>query len=101
MLYGDQAYWSEDQRALHETLGIRFRVNRRGHARRPLTAWQRQVNQARSRRRARGEHAFHVVKRLWGFTKVRYRGLAKNTVQVFTAFMLANLYLARKRLRPA
>ena len=47
------------------------------------------------------EHPFHVVKRLWGFAKVRYRGLAKNTVRVYAAFALANLYLARKKLRPA
>jgi len=38
---------------------------------------------------------------LWGFTKVRYRGLMKNTVRVFAAFALDNLYLMRKRLRPA
>ena len=36
-----------------------------------------------------------------GFTKVRYRGLMKNTVRGFAAFALANLYLMRERLRPA
>jgi IS5 family transposase len=41
-----------------------------------------------------------VVKRLWGFSKVRYRGLAKNTARLFTAFALANLYLLRPRLLP-
>jgi IS5 family transposase len=46
------------------------------------------------------EHAFHVVKRLWGFTKVRYRGLAKNTARLYTSFALANLYLLRRRLLP-
>jgi IS5 family transposase len=46
------------------------------------------------------EHAFHVVKCLWGFAKVRYRGLAKNTARLFTAFALANLYLLRRRLLP-
>src|SRR6185312_551698 len=55
----------------------------------------------RSATRARGEHAFHVVKRLWGFTKVRYRGLAKNTARLFTMFALANLYLGRRRLLAA
>jgi len=38
---------------------------------------------------------------LWGFTKLRYRGLAKNTARLFTAFALANLYLVRRRLLPA
>ena len=56
------------------------------------------INRIRSSSRARGEHALHAVKRLWGFTKVRYRGLAKNTAQLFTAFALSNLYLLRRRL---
>ena len=44
------------------------------------------------------EHVFAVVKRLWGFLKVRYRGLGKNTSRAFTALALANIYLARHRL---
>jgi transposase, IS5 family len=99
-LYGDQAYWSEDHRQQCGHAGIRYRVNRRGTVARPLSAHQRLINQARSRCRARGEHAFHVVKRLWGFAKVRYRGLAKNTARAFALFALANLYMARKRLMP-
>lgn len=46
------------------------------------------------------EHPFHTIKRLWGFTKVRYRGLAKNTVRVFAMGMLANLFRVRHRLVP-
>jgi len=100
-LYGDQAYWSEDHRQHCKHAGIRYRVNRRAkgqHHR--LTEYQRTINRARSRCRARGEHAFHVVKRLWGFAKVRYRGLAKNTARAFALFALANLYLVRRRLLP-
>jgi IS5 family transposase len=44
------------------------------------------------------EHVFAVVNRLWGFAKVRYRGLVKNTCRAFTALALTNIYLARKRL---
>ena len=40
------------------------------------------------------------MKRLSGFTKVRYRGMVKNTVRVFATFALANLYLVRKWLVP-
>jgi IS5 family transposase len=79
---------------------VRYRVNRRGTRQRPLTAGQRIEHRRRSLARARGEHAFHVVKRLWGFTKVCYRGLAKNTAQLFAAFALANLYLRRRHLMP-
>jgi IS5 family transposase len=97
-LYGDQAYWSEMHRVAARTRGVRYRVNRRPNPGRPLTAHQRALNRLRSATRARGEHAFHVVKNLWGFTKVRYRGLAKNTARLFTMFALANLYLARRQL---
>jgi IS5 family transposase len=97
-LFGDQAYWSEFHRQCAQASGIRYRVNRRGTQSTPLTEHQRRLNRIRSSARARGEHAFHVVKRLWGFTKVRYRGLAKNTARLFTAFALANLYLLRRRL---
>jgi IS5 family transposase len=99
-VFGDQAYWSETHRQSARARGIRYRVNRRGSSTRPLSDHQRFINQVRSKARARGEHAFHVVKRLWGFAKVRYRGLAKNTARLFTAFALANLYLLRRRLLP-
>ena len=99
-VFGDQAYWSEAHRQSATARGIRYRINRRGTSAKPLTDQQRYINQVRSKARARGEHAFHVVKRLWGFAKVRYRGLAKNTARLFTAFALANLYLLRRRLLP-
>jgi transposase, IS5 family len=97
-VFGDQAYWSESHRQGALKRGIRYRINRRGSPSKPLTEYQRFINRCRSSARARGEHAFHVVKCLWGFTKVRYRGLAKNTARLFTAFALANLYLLRRRL---
>lgn len=97
-LYGDQAYWSVLHQQAARERGIRYRVNRRPQPGYPLTPAQRRLNRLRSATRARGEHAFHVVKRLWGFTKVRYRGLAKNTARLFAAFALANLYLLRRRL---
>jgi len=48
--------------------------------------------------RARVEHPFGVLKRQFGFTKVRYRGLAKNTAQIVTLFALSNLWMARRQL---
>ncbi len=99
-VFADRVYWSEEHRQSARACGIRYRVNRRGTQSRPLTDHQRFINQVRSKARARGEHAFRVVKHLWGFAKVRYRGLAKNTARLFTAFALANLYLLRRRLLP-
>lgn len=48
--------------------------------------------------RAEVEHPFRVIKQQFGFTKVRYRGLAKNTAQIVTLFALSNLWMARLRL---
>jgi IS5 family transposase len=100
-VFGDQAYWSEAHRLAASARGMRYRINRRPRYAHPLTPAQRRLNRVRSATRARGEHAFHVVKTLWGFTKVRYRGLAKNTARLFSCFALANLYLLRRRLLTA
>ncbi len=100
VLYGDQAYWVEEHRQLWTLSGGQYRVNRRGTSAHPLARRQRRQNRERSRERARGEHAFRVIKTLWGFTKVRYRGLHKNLVRAYAMFALANLYLVRRRLLP-
>jgi IS5 family transposase len=99
-IYGDKAYWKEEDRQVFEACGIRYRMNRRGTRGTPLSERWRAINRARSRTRARGEHPFHIVKRLWGFAKVRYRGLAKNLARAHTMFALANLYSVRHQLMP-
>ena len=48
--------------------------------------------------RARVEHPFHVVKNLFHYKKVHYKGLAKNKAQLYSLFGLANLVIAKKRL---
>ena len=98
-VFGDQMYWSKAHRQSALARGMRYRINRR-RTHIPLSDYDRYLNRTRSRTRARGEHAFRVVKQLWGFTKVRYRGIAKNAARLFTAFALANLYLLRRRLLP-
>lgn len=99
-VFGDQAYWKAADRQRFRAAGVRYRVNRRGTAQRPLTEYQKKINQSRSRTRARGEHAFRIVKQLWGFTKVRYRGIAKNAARALASFALANLYLMRRFIVP-
>jgi IS5 family transposase len=102
VLYGDQAYWKAADRHAYEARGVRYRVNRRPRSRHhPLSERWRKINRARSRTRARCEHPFLVVKRLWGFAKVRYRGLAKNLARAHIMFALANLYAVRRQLLPA
>jgi IS5 family transposase len=58
----------------------------------------RAKNRNKSKIRSRVEHVLGVVKRLWGFGKVRHRGLQKNATRAFTALALANIYAGRQRL---
>ena len=51
--------------------------------------------------RAKVEHPFRVIKRQFGFVKVRYRGLKKNTAQLVTLFALSNLWMVRHKLMEA
>ena len=63
-----------------------------------LSAQQKAVNRALSGLRAKVEHPFRVIKRQFGYTKVRYRGIAKNAAQIVTLFALSNLWMARRHL---
>jgi len=65
-----------------------------------LTEQQKKANRILSAIRAVVEHPFRVIKQQFGFTKVRYRGLKKNTGQIVTLFALSNLWMARHRLIP-
>ena len=79
-------------------------TQRRGRGYKYLSQMQREVNRKRSKVRARVEHAIGVIKRIFGFAKVRYRGLAKNGNHLFVAAALANLFIVRRPLldsRPA
>ena len=64
----------------------------------PLRQAMQDLETLKARIRARVEHPFRVVKRQFGFQKVRFRGLAKNTAHVLTLFALSNLWQARRRL---
>lgn len=59
---------------------------------------QRRYEKVKARMRALVEHSFHVVKNIFRHRKVRYRGLAKNTAQLYRLFAAANLFLARRSL---
>ena len=62
-----------------------------------LREWERRKAQVRSK----VEHPFHILKNLFGYRKVRYRGLKKNLAQLHTLFALANLVIAGRMLRKA
>ncbi|WP_420492606.1 transposase [Pseudomonas savastanoi] len=58
----------------------------------------RKIEKAKAQVRAKVEHPFRVIKRQFGYEKVRFRGLAKNTAQMVTLFALSNLWMARRHL---
>ena len=64
----------------------------------PIPAMQEQLEQVKSKIRAKVEHPFRVIKQQFGHIKVRYRGLRNNTQQLHTLFALANLWMAHGRL---
>jgi IS5 family transposase len=103
-VWGDSAYMGQKEAILRRAPHAKDFTNRRGRRNHPLTETDRAVNRTKSRVRAKVEHPFCVVKRLWGFSKVRYRGLAKNANRLFVAFALSNLFVSRNkllRLQPA
>jgi IS5 family transposase len=73
-------------------------VARKSKPNQDLDAWTRGLNHAIAKLRAIGEHPFRILKRQFGYTKVRYRGLSKNTAQLFTLFALGNLFQVRRAL---
>ena len=97
-IYGDKAYADEGRRQAALAQGIDWRVNRKARRGKRLNCADKSFNRKSNRTRARVEHAFGVIKHLWGYRKVRYRGLEKNAAQAFTLFALANFYLARREL---
>ena len=97
-IYGDKAYSDNRKKEAFELQGIEWHIDRKSSPSHPLTEEDREWNQAQHHIRAKGEHAFLVVKHLWGYRKVRYKGLFKNAAHVFSLFALANLYLVRRDL---
>lgn len=97
-VWGDSAYMGQKAVIERRAPGAQDFTNRRGRRNHPLSEAEKTTNRTKSRVRAKVEHPFCVVKRLWGFTKVRYRGLFKNENRLFVAFALSNLFVSRNKL---
>ena len=97
-VYGDSAYASQKDLIAGKAPSARDFTNQRTRYAGVVDEAVRAKNRNKSKIRSRVEHVFGVVKRLWGFGKVRYRGLQKNATRAFTALALANIYLGRQRL---
>ena len=104
-VFGDSGYTGADKREELQDCEAAFFIAAK---RSVLQAIGNKRERAREQRwehfkasvRAKVEHPFRVIKRQFGYTKVRYRGLAKNTAQVLMLFALSNLWLKRKQLMP-
>lgn len=97
-IFGDKGYFKTEDKREARNKGILWAVSDRGKANHPLSSSQRKRNRKFSCVRSKVEHPFGVIKCQWGFAKVRYKGLFKNTMQLCMLFSLANLFRVRKRL---
>lgn len=91
--YGDSAYRGKAQRERLKEIAPRAKdfTNKRAYRNAPLSDADKETNQRKSSIRAKVEHPFLILKRLWGFAKVRYRGLAKNANRAFAMLAAINL----------
>jgi IS5 family transposase len=100
--FGDAGYRGVDKRK--EAQGPRWHVAMQPGKRRKLDLTRKwaelldKAEQLKASVRAKVEHPFHVVKNLFRHKKVRYKGLAKNTAQLFSLFGLANLVVVKRQL---
>jgi len=97
-VWGDAAYSGQREVIRQHAPKAKSFIQAKAHRHRPLSEEERTKNRTKSKVRAKVEHAFLVIKRIFGWTKVRYRGLAKNTHWLQISCGLANLYMVRRRL---
>jgi IS5 family transposase len=97
-VWGDSAYASQGDAIREHAPNAKDFTNQKGSRNRPLSDEEKARNKTKSKVRAKVEHPFLILKRVFGFTKVRYRGLEKNATRLFVACGLVNLYMVRRRL---
>ncbi len=100
-VWGDSAYAGQGNTLRERAPNAKDFTNKKGSRVRPLSDGEKTKNKTKSKVRAKVEHPFLVLKRVFGFSKVRYRGLAKNATRLFVACGLVNLYMVRRRLLQA
>ena len=96
-LWGDSAYAGQSDIIKDTAPDAKDYTNKKGRRNKPLSDTDRRRNHHKSKVRAKVEHVFHVLKRQFGFVKVRYRGLAKNANHLFAACALVNMAIASRR----
>jgi IS5 family transposase len=97
-VWGNQAYQGNTAVIHSRAPRARDFTNRRYRYAGRINEAEKAKNRTKSRVRAKVEHVFGVIKRVFGFQKVRYRGLAKNLNRLQVTAALANLFTVRRRL---
>ena len=97
-VFGDSAYMGKTDEIAKKAPQALDLTQTRGTKNKKLTEEEKERNRLLSKTRSRGEHIFLIAKRIFGFSKVRYKGLSKNTNFVFVLFALSNLYMVRRGL---
>ena len=100
-VFADKGYVNENKKRAARRAGVYWGVKDQRKPGRQLSSSQRKRNRRNGSVRAKVEHIFRVLKCQFGYRRVRYRGIAKNGAQVFSLLALANLFLARRRLKCA
>ena len=97
-VWGDSAYTGQKGRISAAAPQAKDFTNKKSYRYRKLTEAERASNRRKSQVRAKVEHQFGIIKRQFGFSKVRYRGLEKNAQWLFVTCGLSNLVMAKKTL---
>jgi len=100
-VFGDAGYQGVEKREENLELPVTWHIAMRPSRRKALLktaggGLEKKLERAKASIRAKVEHPFHIVKNLFTHRKTRYKGIAKNTAQMFSLFGLANLLLARR-----
>ena len=97
-VWGDSAYAGQGDVIREHAPNAKDFTHQKGSRHHPLSDEDKARNRTKSRVRTKAEHPFLILKRVFGFAKVRYRGLEKNATRLFVACGLVNLYMVRRRL---
>ena len=97
-VWGDSAYTGQKAAIIDNAPRARDFTQAKGSRNRKLTDEERARNRTKSSVRSKVEHQFGIIKRQFGFSKVRYRGLDKNAHRLFVACALSNIVMAKKTL---
>ena len=97
-VWGDGGYQGQGEAIREAAPHAQDMTSRRTRYKGYVDQFQRAKNRVKARVRAKVEHPFRILKRIFGFEKVRYRGMKKNHNRLCACFALVNLYLHRKRL---